>query len=223
MSKLVWTAFLCMTAMAWPAAGSADASSRWTTRFGYAQVKFDTRSELTLAGAPAPGATVIVDDQGIFMGDVGFDVTDHWTARMAIAAPVTLPVLAGGTLQGLSPPLTGTLGEIEIAPLVVSLLYVPRRFGGLEPYLGAGAAYTYVLDTQSRDVAELEASSGWGAVLQAGCNVAITPQLWAFVDARKVYFETTASGVVPALGGLPVAAAVTLDPLIVNAGIGYRF
>jgi outer membrane protein len=222
-NRLIWTALLCTTAWASPAAGSAEAPSRWTTRLGYAHASFDTKSELTLAGAPAPGATVTVDDQGIFMGDVGFDVTENWTARVAIGAPVALPVLAGGTLQGLSPPLTGTLGEIEIAPVVVSLLYAPRRFGGFEPYLGAGAAYTYILDTKPGDVASLEASSGWGAVLQAGCNFAITPRLWAYADARKIYFETTASGVVPALGGLPVEAAVTLDPLIFNAGVGYRF
>ena len=44
-----------------------------------------------------------------------------------------------------------------------------------------------------------------------------------FADARKVYFETTASGFVPALGGAPVEASVTLDPLIFNVGVGYRF
>ncbi len=214
---------VCAAAAAWPGAGTADTPSRWTTRLGYAHATFDTSSALSLAGAPAPGAAVRIQDQGIVMGDVGFDITDHWTARAAIGAPVALPVLAGGTLQGLSPPLTGTLGEIEIAPVVVTLLYSPREFARFQPYLGAGAAYTYILDTKSGDVAALEASSGWGAVLQAGCNFAITPRLWAFADARKIYFATTASGVVPALGGLPVEAAITLDPLIVNAGIGYRF
>ena len=223
MNKLILTAALCMATSAWPAAGSADAPSRWSTRLGLAYASFDTSSELSLAGVPAPGAAATVDDQGIFMGDVGFDITDHWTARAAIGAPVALPVLAGGTLQGLSPPLTGTLGEIEIAPIVISLLYAPRQFGGFKPYLGAGAAYTYILDTKAGDVAQLEASSGWGAVLQAGCNFAITPQLSAFADARKIYFATTASGVVPALGGVPVEAAVTLDPLLFNVGVGYRF
>ena len=92
-----------------------------------------------------------------------------------------------GTLRGLSPPLTGTLGELEIAPVVATLLYAPREFARFQPYVGAGAAYTYILDTESGDVAALEASSGWGAVLQAGCNFAITPQLWAFADARKIY------------------------------------
>ena len=42
-------------------------------------------------------------------------------------------------------------------------------------------------------------------------------------DARKINFATKASGVVQALGGAPVKATVTLDPLLFNAGIGYRF
>ena len=223
MNRWIWILLVCVAAAAWSGAGSADTPSRWTTRLGYAHASFDTDSSLSLAGMPAPGAAVMVEDQGILMGDIGFDLTDQWTARVAMGAPVVVPVLAGGALRGLSPPLTGTLGEIEIAPVVVTLLYAPREIARFQPYLGAGAAYTYILDAKSRDVAALEATSGWGAVLQAGCNFAITPQLWAFADARKVYFATTASGVVPALGGLPVAAAITLDPLIVNAGIGYRF
>jgi outer membrane protein len=214
---------VCLAAAVWPAAGSAETPSRWTTRLGYAYASFDTSSALSLAGAPVPGAAVTVRDQGIVMGDVGYDLTERWTARVAMGLPVNLPVLAGGTLRGLAPSLGGTLGEIEIAPVVVTLLYGPREFAGFQPYLGVGAAYTYILDTTSGDVAALDASSEWGAVLQAGCNFAITPRLWAFADARKIYFATTASGVVPALGGLPVEAAVTLDPLIVNAGIGYRF
>lgn len=223
MTKFICTVALCLVASTCARAGSADTPSRWTARMGYAYAAFDTSSELSLAGAPVPGASVTIEDQGLLMGDVGFDFTDHWTARLTLGAPVKLPVLAGGTLQGMRPPLTGTLGEIEIAPVVVSLLYRPRQYRGFKPYLGAGAAYTHILQTRSGDVASLEASSGWGAVLQAGCDVVISRQWWAYADARKVYFETTASGVLPALGGSAVEATVTLDPLIFNAGVGYRF
>lgn len=224
MSRFGWNSFVFVAAASlWCATGLADAPSRWTARVGYAHASFDVASTLSLAGAHAPGASVTVDDQTLLLGDFGYDLTDQWTARVAVGAPLQLPVKVAGTLQQLTPPLSGTLGEIEIAPVVVSLLYAPRRFGGLAPYVGAGAAYTHILGTQSGDIASLEASSGWGAVLQAGCNVEITPQLWAFADARKVFFETTASGTVPALGSAPVGAVVTLDPLIVNAGIGYRF
>ena len=223
MNKLACTLSVCISVSTWPGMGSAGTPSRWTARMGYAHPTFDTSSQLSLAGAPSPGASVTIEDQGVLLGDLGFDLTEHWTARLAVGAPVELPILAGGTLQGLSPPLTGTLGEIEIAPIVVSLLYAPLSYRGIKPYLGAGVAYTHVLQTTSGDVASLEANSGWGAVLQAGGDVAITPQWWAFVDARKVYFETTASGFVPALGGPPVEASVTLDPLIFNVGVGYRF
>ena len=44
-----------------------------------------------------------------------------------------------------------------------------------------------------------------------GCNVALRPRPWAVADARKMYVATNASGVVPALGGAPVEAAIKLD------------
>lgn len=223
MNGSTWSAALGTMAVLWSAHLQADTPSRWTARVGYALASFDVGTELSVAGAPIPGAAVGVADQGILLGDVGYDFADHWTARVAVGAPVQLPVQAAGTLQSLPPPFTGTLGEIEIAPVVVSVLYAPLQFKGLAPYVGAGASYTYVLGTTSGDIASLGASSAWGAVVQAGCNYSITPRLWAFADARKIYFSTTASGTVAALGGAPVEADVTLDPLILNAGLGYRF
>jgi outer membrane protein len=209
--------------MAWPSPAFAEADARWSARLGYARASFDTRSTVTVAGAPAAGASVAIEDQAVLLGDAGFAINDRWTARLAVGAPLELPVDADGSLRALSPPLTGTLGEVQVAPIVVSLLYTPRSFGRLEPYAGAGVAYAWMREATDADVESLQASSEWGVVVQAGCEAALSRRWSAFVDARKLYVDTSVSGVIAPLGGAPVAASVRLDPLILNVGVGYRF
>lgn len=209
--------------MAWSTPGTAEADPRWSARLGYAQASFDTQATITVAGAPAAGASVAIDDQEVLLGDIGFAINGHWTARLAAGAPIDLAVDAAGSLRAPGSPLTGTLGEVQIAPVVVSVLYSPWSLGRFEPYAGAGVVYAWMREAQGVDVQSLQATSEWGVVVQAGCEAALGRRWSAFVDARKMYVDTSVSGVMAPLGGVPVAASVALDPLILNAGIGYRF
>lgn len=209
--------------MAWSTPGAAEADSRWSARLGYARASFDTQSTMTVAGAPVAGASVAIDDQDVLLGDVGYAINGQWTARLAMGAPIDLPVNAGGSLRAPGSPLAGTLGEVQVAPVVASVLYTPRYFGRLEPYVGVGVAYAWMREAQGVDVQSLQATSEWGVVVQAGCEAALNGRWSAFVDARKLYVDTSVSGVVAQLGGVPVTASVGLDPFILNAGIGYRF
>lgn len=212
-----------LASMAWPSPGAAEAHSRWSARAGYAQASFDTQSTITVAGAPAVGASVVIDDQEVLLGDAGLAFSEHWMARLAVGSPIDLPVEAGGSLRALSPPLSGRLGEVRVAPIVLSVLYTPRSFGRFEPYAGAGVAYAWVREAAGGDVQSLDATSEWGVVVQAGCDAALGERWLAFVDARKLFVDTSVSGVIAPLGGAPVAASVSLDPLILNVGVGYRF
>lgn len=207
----------------WSSAGAAEADPRWSVRVGYARASFDTDATIAVAGAPLPGAAVEIDDRTVLLGDVGYAFNDRWMARLAVGAPIDLPVTAAGSLRTLAPPLTGTLGGIEVAPIVVSGLYAPRSFGRLRPYVGAGAAYARIREAEGADLQSLRASSEWGVVVQAGCDAVLNQGWSAFVDVRKLYVDTSVSGVIAALGGLPVTASVDLDPLILSIGVGYRF
>lgn len=198
-------------------------TSPWSARVGYGRAAFETGSVLALGGASVPGASVAVDDSHVLLGDFGRDLSPRLTARVAFGVPVTVTVDAAGTLAGVSPSLSGRLGEVDIAPLVGTLLWAPFDVRGWKPYVGAGLGYVLVVEARDGDVSSLEASNGWGLVFQAGCDVALTPRWSAYVDARKLHIDTRVSGVVPALGGPAVEADVTLDPLVVSAGVGYRF
>jgi outer membrane protein len=206
-----------------PAMAGRAETSPWSARVGYGRAAFDTASVVRLAGTAVQGASVDVDDVNVLLGDLGRDLSPRFTARVTFGVPVTVAVDAAGTLTDFTPPLGGRLGEVEIAPLLGTLLYAPFDVRGWKPYVGAGLGYVMALDAKDGDVSSLEASSGWGFALQAGCDVVLSSHWSAYVDARKVYFDTEVSGFASVLGGPPVKADVTLDPLVVSAGVGYRF
>ncbi len=215
--------FALSVLLSWPVSGVAEGDSRWSARLGYARVAFHTDAAIAIAGLPAAGAAVVIDDQTVLLGDAGFEFNDRWSARLAIGSPLDLAVGASGSLRALAPPLSGRLGEIQIAPVIVSGLYAPRSFGRLRPYVGAGLVYAWVRETAGEDVQGLDATSEWGLVVQAGCEARLGQRWSVFVDARQLYLDTSASGVIAPLGGAPVTASVELDPLILHAGVGYRF
>lgn len=206
-----------------PESQLAPPQTPWSGRFGQAQADFDTQATLSLAGQPVPGGAVRISDKQFFLGDINYALDERWTARMAIAAPPTVAVNTGGSLQAFVPPLSGTLGEVKLAPLVLTLTYSPGKFGPVRPYVGAGAHYLKILASHDRDIASLKVSDTWGGVLQAGIDLELNRRWSLFLDVRQLYAKTNARGTVPALGNLPVRADITLDPTIANIGIGYRF
>lgn len=199
----------------------ADESS-WTLRTGYARATFDPAATVRAGGQRVSGADVDVPDRDVFLGDVGHDLGRRWIARVAFGLPVELPVVAAGSLAAL-PTSSRTLGEVEIAPLLGTLLYAPLQAGGARPYAGFGAGYVFVLGETDGSVESLNASGAWVPVLQAGCDFQVTSRLSVYVDARWMPLETRVTGRLPALGGLGVEADVQLDPAVVSAGVGYRF
>lgn len=212
---------LGLVAIAAPAAHAGD--SPWSLRVGPAQVGWDASSTVEVAGGPVPGGFIKVKDNTALAFEVGYRATDRWTLRMAFGVPPTTTLSTGGTLNTLVPPLTGTLGKIKYGPAVASATWSLGEFGVFRPYVGAGVNYTHVFETNDGDIGGLRVKSAWGSALQAGFDVAIDRDWSVFVDARKIFIKTTATGTVPALGGPPAKANVKLDPLIVHIGAGYRF
>ena len=212
---------LSLMALALPAAHAGD--SPWLLRVGPAHVGFDAKSTVEVAGAPVPGGSIEVEDSTILAFELGYRATDRWTVRLAFGVPPTSTLSTGGTLNTLVPPLTGTLGKVKYGPAVLSATWALGDFGAFRPYVGAGINYTHVFKTTDGDIGGLRIKSAWGSALQAGFDVAIDRDWSLFVDARKVFVKTTATGTVPALGGPPAKANVTLDPLIVHIGAAYRF
>jgi outer membrane protein len=205
------------------ATAHADTQEPWMARVGYANVAFSPSATLSLAGNSVPGAEVKIPDKWLPLVELGYEFADGWAARIALAPPPTVTVFADGSLKAFTPPLSGTIGKAKIAPIVMTVTYSPGSFHGFTPYVGAGVNYTIVMKTSDGDVASINAKNAWGSAIEVGADWSIDRNWSVYVDARKVYVNTTGTGFIPALGGVPVHGEVALNPMIVSAGVGYRF
>lgn len=43
------------------------------------------------------------------------------------------------------------------------------------------------------------------------------------IDVKKIFLKTTVTGTVPAFGGAPAYSRVSVNPLVIHAGLSYRF
>lgn len=219
-----WLRALSLIATVLPASQATHAAEApWSFRVGPAHVAFDAKSSVEVAGATVPGGFIRVEDNTALAFEAGYRASERVTLRLAFGVPPTSTLSTGGTLNTLVPPLTGTLGQVKYGPAVVSATWSLGEFRAFRPYVGAGVNYTHVFKSTPGDIGGLRIKSAWGSALQAGFDVALDRDWSVFVDARKVFVKTTATGSIPALGGPPAKARVTLDPLIVHLGASVRF
>ncbi|MBA5686666.1 OmpW/AlkL family protein [Rugamonas apoptosis] len=201
--------------------------SPWTVRAAAGLIRFhsDTSAEMP-RGQTVPGARVDVDNNTSVGLDVAYQIAPRWQSLFALGRPPTTTLHAAGVLGAYvqpNGPLTGVLGKIKYAPLMWTVIYSPGSVGPVEPYVGAGVNYTRTVSTRDGDTAGLSVDNAWGSVIQAGFNLPVDRRWSVFLDARKVFVKTKATGYVPALGAMPVGLTMRLDPLMVSAGISYRF
>lgn len=184
---------------------------------------FSTGASVQVAGNPVAGAEINANDNQGVAAEIGYALNPDWTMRFSLGVPPTATMKTGGSLNALVPPLTGTLGKVRYAPMVLAATYALPVSGSLRPYVGAGINYTRVINTTDSDIANLKVDSAWGVALIAGAELALNERWSLFIDARKIFVKTNVSGSITALGGAPAAAKLTLNPTIIALGVGYRF
>lgn len=124
--------------------------------------------------------------------------------------------------------LAGNVAESWIFPPALTLQYHFDGLGAFKPYVGVGAQYIHFFssDTGNNPLAAsgVKFDDAFGVTLQAGFDLAIGNGWYLNADVKKSWLDTTATWRNAAnVGGADIKANVDLDPLIVSAGIGYRF
>lgn len=105
------------------------------------------------------------------------------------------------------------LANTTLFPPTVLLQY-HFDLGKIKPYVGAGVNYTVFFDNTNG----LKLDNAWGAAVQAGVDYHLTGNWFANVDFKKLWLGTEYT----AAGGA-AKGHVDIDPIIVGAGVGYRF
>ncbi len=103
------------------------------------------------------------------------------------------------------------IASTTLFPPTVMLQY-HFDMGKFKPYLGAGVNYTVFFDNTNG----LKLDNAWGAAVQAGIDYNVSGNWFANIDFKKLWVGTD-------FDYKGNTGHIDIDPIIVGAGIGYRF
>lgn len=191
--------------------------SPWFVRAGVASIQYQSDADIAVGGGPVPGAALSLSDSTTLGLEFGYWLTPSVALRATVGIPPSTRVEGRGTVAGL-----GKLGEITYAPAMFTGTY-SFDLGAIKPYMGGGIAYIHILESKDGAVAGLDVESRFGGILQGGVDIPIDKSWGLFLDLRKLYWKTKATGTVTAFGGAPVQASLNPSPFVVMAGVSKRF
>jgi outer membrane protein len=123
--------------------------------------------------------------------------------------------------------LSGKVADTWMFPPAVTLQYHFDGMGALKPYVGVGVQYIHFFNestgNNTLNARSVNIDDAFGVTLQAGLDVAIGNGWYLNADVKKTWLDTKATWTNSAVTNGNIVAKVDIDPLIVSAGIGYRF
>lgn len=123
--------------------------------------------------------------------------------------------------------LTGKVADTWMFPPAVTLQYHFDGLGAFKPYVGVGVQYIHFFSegtgNNTLQSSRVSFDDAFGVTLQAGIDIALGRGWYLNADVKKTWLDTTATWHNSAITGGNIVAKVDVDPLIVSAGIGYRF
>lgn len=108
------------------------------------------------------------------------------------------------------------LGSIEVLPLTATLQYRPNLSASLHPYLGIGAVVSIVWE-KSGVLDSLDIGTDIGPALQLGVDHDLGPSAVLNLDLRWHTFTADIEN------GEDRLAEILVDPMVLGAGVGFRF
>jgi outer membrane protein len=148
--------------------------------------------------------------------DFSYFLTDHFALEL-IAASTRHTISAQSTAVG-----SFDVGSAWILPPTLTLQYHFLPHSAFSPYVGIGAtaAFWYATSPANPPVTHFTVGNNVGVALQAGVDYNFSGHWFANFDIKQIFLNADAH--IDALG-TTVKAHDALDPLVIGAGIGYRF
>jgi outer membrane protein len=181
-----------------------------------------------LAGAMSPGAELSVNDNVIPELDISYYITKNIAAELILALGTEHDVKIKGDTVGTVG--NQKLGSVDLLPPTLTLQWHFNPDQTIDPYVGAGVNYTYMLDRNLRGSAgaingekiKLENDS-WGYVLQAGVDVNLKDGWLVNADVKYVNIETDVKLDSAITGRWTKIDSLDINPWVFGLGIGKKF
>lgn len=152
---------------------------------------------------------------------VGKDVMPTIGVQYFFTDNVAVEVIAGTTqhtVRAQGPGVDIAVKETWVLPPVVTLQYHFAPSAKVSPYVGAGINYMLFYSGKDKNGFNFDVDNGFGTALQAGVDIALQGHWTLNADVKKVFFETDATD-----NKAGLKSKVTLDPVVLSVGLGYRF
>ncbi len=188
---------------------------RWFVHAGPTGLFMKEGAKIKALGSRLPGANISIDPQATLGLAIGYFVLPNVAIVFSGGIPPLAKIDGAGTISSL-----GKLGSTVYGPMALTAQYHFNDLGFIKPYIGVGPMAMLVFSTKDAALSNVKIDNAVGAVLQVGADIMLSQQWGLFVDVKKAYLRTDATG---SLGPLPLTARVRLDPLVVSTGITYRF
>ncbi len=146
--------------------------------------------------------------------DLSYFMTDHLSFEL-IAASTRHEIAAENTALG-----HVDVGSTYILPPTLTAQYHFLPHGMIDPYLGLGVTVAFWYDTNPAGgaVTKLGLGTTAGPAIDAGVDVHLTGRWYANFDIKQIFLPVTAR-----IDSGAIIAKTDLNPLVIGAGIGYRF
>ena len=189
--------------------------SRLMLRGGFTTLTLADRIDLSVGGAPFPGADLSTYEHHTPTLQIGYFLLRNVAVNATLGFPPTIDIFGGGTIGALP-----QLGRVTYGPTALTLQYHPLRRGRIRPYVGAGLSYMFVFDTDDGAFSNLEVEEDLGFAFEVGSDFMVTNRWGFFFDIKKALLRPTSTGT---FNGLAVVGETRLDPWAFSAGAVLRF
>ena len=175
-----------------------------------------------------------------------FDLKLTGTARNESLAPFALcPTSDTSSCLATGIPALGeNLGDTQVLPVLLTLVYQLPPMGRFEPYAGIGLTYVYTFDaevtntvlTENNRKPDLEISNSFGGVLQLGAKARLTKEISLVADVKYISGVSQSASLnnielnSPTLGDVigpstvdEASLDVELQSTVINLSLQYRF
>lgn len=175
----------------------------------------DEFNDFTLGGTADPAADASVTDPTNLLVTGGYMFRDNWSVSFSGGIPAESTASGAGSLEPL-----GELGTITFGVAGLAVNHHFKATEQLQPFVGAGLAYGIIFDTEDGALTDVSVENEFGTEIRAGFDYMITEQYGAYFSVSKAFLEFEIEGMA---GPAPATVKAKLDPLVIQAGVTYRF
>ena len=203
-----------------PTDPAGDPTSPWFFRLGAAELQNMDGIKLTVGGQPYPGAALHYSHIYSGLLEVGYTFLPGLSGVLSVGWPPAISIGGGGSLAP-----EGKLESTTFGPSALTVQYQPFQEGFFRPYIGAGGSYLVIFSDHDAAIQNAKLTSDVAPEVEAGSDFMIQENLGIFVEVKKAFLTTHATGNIPVAPGVayPISGHVGLDPWVYGTGVTFHF